>query len=104
MMRIVLVVVAIGFSTAAFAQRPSAGGKPPTHSKPKESVGCRLVGTIKGTKLWAGDCISSTDLRPPAPADVQSPTAEPTLPNQTQRFLAPTPVNPVHGGGREIDV
>jgi len=22
-------------------------------------MGCKLVGTVKGTKLWAGDCTSS---------------------------------------------
>jgi hypothetical protein len=35
--------------------------------KPKEPMGCKLVGTVKGTKLWAGDCVGS-ELRGAAPA------------------------------------
>jgi len=55
-MRILLTLVAICFSANAFAQgaTPKAGTKP---VKPKEPTGCKLVGTVKGTKLWAGDCM-----------------------------------------------
>jgi hypothetical protein len=31
-------------------------------------MGCKLVGTVKGTKLWAGDCVASSELRGAAPA------------------------------------
>jgi hypothetical protein len=27
--------------------------------KPKAASGCKLVGTIKGTKLWAGECVAN---------------------------------------------
>jgi hypothetical protein len=26
-------------------------------------LGCKLVGTVKGTKLWAGDCADASELR-----------------------------------------
>ena len=43
----------------AFAQdsSPKVGNKPLVHVKPKGPTGCKLVGTVKGTKLWAGDCL-----------------------------------------------
>ena len=60
-MRALLVVVAVGFSATAFAQSPppKVGATPLVQVKPKGSQGCKLVGTVKGTKLWAGDCIAS---------------------------------------------
>jgi hypothetical protein len=88
-MRIVLVLVAVSFSTASFAQSlPPVGSKALAHAKPKEPTGCRLVGTVRGTKLWAGDCISSNDLRGAAPATETQPLAERATgvipPGQTQ--------------------
>jgi hypothetical protein len=55
----VFVLVAICFSATAFAQSepPRVGGKPLFQVKPKEPMGCKRVGTVKGTKLWAGDCL-----------------------------------------------
>jgi hypothetical protein len=49
------------FSVSAFAQgaTPMIGTKPLVQVKPKGPVGCKLVGTVKGTKLWAGDCMAS---------------------------------------------
>jgi hypothetical protein len=69
-MRILLVLAAIGFSATAFAQSapPKVGNKPLAQVKPKEPMGCKLVGTVKGTKLWAGDCVASSELRGAAPA------------------------------------
>jgi hypothetical protein len=60
-MRALLVLAVICFSANAFAQdaTPKVGNKSLTQGKPKESMGCKLVGTIKGTKLWAGDCTGS---------------------------------------------
>jgi len=40
------------------------------------SVGCKLVGTVKGTKLWAGEC-TSLELRTGTPAEESSPTSTP---------------------------
>jgi hypothetical protein len=72
-MRILLVLAVIGFSATAFAQNaPPKVGRPLAQIKPKEPIGCKLVGTVKGTKLWAGDCVAS-ELRGAAPAtDTQS--------------------------------
>jgi hypothetical protein len=69
-MRILLVLAAICFSANAFAQdaSPKVGNKPLARVKPKEPMGCKLVGTVKGTKLWAGDCVASSELRGAAPA------------------------------------
>jgi hypothetical protein len=59
-MRFLLIVAVIGFSANAYAQDvPKVGHKPPAQVKPKEPIGCKLVGTVRGTKLWAGDCTGS---------------------------------------------
>jgi hypothetical protein len=57
------------FATSAFAQSapPKAGNRPLAQVRPQVPMGCKLVGTVKGTKLWAGDCESSSALRGPAP-------------------------------------
>ena len=65
-MRSLLIFVAICFSTTAFAQSapPKVGNKPPpVRVKPKEPTACKLVGTVRGTKLWAGDCVGVELLR-----------------------------------------
>ena len=69
-MRVLLVLAAIGLSATAFAQSapPKVGNKSLAQAKPKEPPGCKLVGTVKGTKLWAGDCVASSELRGAAPA------------------------------------
>jgi hypothetical protein len=61
-----LLIAALLVSTSAVAQTaapkggaPSIGGKPLVQVKPKAPTGCKLVGTVKGTKLWAGDCVAS---------------------------------------------
>ncbi len=68
-MRVLLILVAISFAAAAFAQSapPKVGNKPLVQVKPKGPTGCKLVGTVKGTKLWAGDCVGS-ELRGTTPA------------------------------------
>ena len=68
-MRSLLILFAICFSANAFAQdrSPKVGNKPLVQVKPKEPMGCKLVGTVKGTKLWAGDCVGS-ELRGTTPA------------------------------------
>jgi hypothetical protein len=80
-MRTLLILAAIiGFSASAFAQTgaPKIGGKPQAQVKPRAAMGCKLVGTVKGTKLWAGDCAAAPELRG------ATPTPEPKAP-------APTP-------------
>ena len=64
-------------STAALAQdaapakQPTVAGKPLARVKPSAPAGCKLVGTVKGTKLWAGDCTAS-ELRTTLPAEETS--------------------------------
>jgi hypothetical protein len=68
-MRTLLILFTICFSANAFAQNssPKAGNKPLVQVKPKGPTGCKLVGTVKGTKLWAGDCVG-LELRGATPA------------------------------------
>ena len=57
-MRSLLILVAICFSASAFAQSAAPSrNKSVVQAKPKEPSGCKLVGTVRGTKLWAGDCV-----------------------------------------------
>jgi hypothetical protein len=59
-MRALVILAAVCFSTSAYAQgSPKVGSKPLVQVKPKEPMGCKLVGTVRGTKLWAGDCVGS---------------------------------------------
>ena len=82
-MRALVILVAICFSANAFAKDklPKVGNKPLVQVKPKEPMGCKLVGTVKGTKLWAGDCVAS-ELRGATPATESSP--EQASPDQKQ--------------------
>ena len=59
MRRSLVILVAVCLSTTAFAQdAPSkAGNKPVARVKPKEPTACKLVGTVRGSKIWAGDCV-----------------------------------------------
>ena len=60
MMRSLLILVAICFSGTVFAQSaPPKVGKPLAQVRPRAPMGCKLVGTVRGTKLWAGDCVGS---------------------------------------------
>jgi len=54
-----LIFVAICFSGTVFAQSapPKVGNKALVQVKPKAPMGCKLVGTVRDTKLWAGDCV-----------------------------------------------
>jgi len=82
-MRTLLVVATIiGFSATAFAQTaaPKVGGKPLRQVKPPAPMGCRLVGTVKGAKLWAGDCGDASELRGAAPAVEVAPPPSPPAP------------------------
>ena len=71
--RSLLILVAICFSTTAFAQSaPKVGNKPPVRVKPKEPAACKLVGTVRGTKLWAGDCVGVELLKGPTETPEQA--------------------------------
>jgi hypothetical protein len=59
------------------AKRPTVGAKQLIQTKPRAPVGCKLVGTVKGTKLWAGECAAAPELRTGTPAEESSPTSVP---------------------------
>jgi hypothetical protein len=50
-------------AAAPAAQPPRVGGKPIVQVKPSAPAGCKFVGTVRGTKLWAGDCTAADQLR-----------------------------------------
>lgn len=85
-MRAMVILAAVCFSTSAYAQAtpPKMGDKPLVQVKPKEPIGRKLVGTVKGTKLWAGDCVASDQLRGSAP-----PTETETLPERATGIIPP---------------
>jgi hypothetical protein len=75
MTTLLILAAIIGFSASAFAQTAGAkGGGKLKQLKPAAPMGCKLVGTVKGTKLWAGDCAAASELRGISPA------AEPAAP------------------------
>jgi hypothetical protein len=82
-MRIALCFAMLLIPTIALAQgatppkRPTVGTKPLVQAKPRAPVGCKLVGTVKGTKLWAGECTAAPELRTGTPAEESSPTSVP---------------------------
>jgi len=85
-MRVLLILTAIvGFSASAFAHiaAPKGGDKPLKQAKPSAPLGCKLVGTVKGTKLWAGDCAAASELRGTTPA------AEPATLHQHPKQIPP---------------
>src|SRR5436189_4679049 len=44
-------------SASALAQNaPKVGNEPWRQVRPKAPVGCKPLGTVGGTRLWAGDC------------------------------------------------
>jgi hypothetical protein len=87
-MRTLLILAAIiGFSVSALAQTaaPKVGGKPLKHAKPPAPMACKLVGTVKGTKLWAGDCLAPPELRGAAPQpEAPAPTPDANPPTDKQ--------------------
>ena len=69
------VIALISVSSGALAQgappakKPTVRGKPIFQAKPSAPIGCKLVGTVKGTKIWAGNCLDASELRGTTPAD-----------------------------------
>ena len=85
-MKALLVLVAICISANAFAQDapPKADNKPRAQVKPREPMGCKLVGTVRGTKLWAGDCEAAELRGSSAPA-----TETPSLSERASGAIPP---------------
>jgi hypothetical protein len=74
-MRTLLVFTMVCFSTVAFAQSPAPKKpKPIAQALPRAPMGCKLVGTVKGTKLWAGDCADAAELRGTEPTAATAPS------------------------------
>jgi hypothetical protein len=69
MMMRILVIVATIIGLSAFALAQTEAAKSPRQIKPQAQMGCRLVGTVRGTKLWAGDCAPAAELRGATPAE-----------------------------------
>ena len=71
-MKVFLLAAALILPTSAYAQDatkpPTQGAKSAVRMKPKAQGGCTLVGNVRGTKLWAGDCVTPEQLRSSAPA------------------------------------
>ncbi len=82
-MRFLIILAAVCFSMSAFAESapPKIGNKPLVQGKPREPTGCKLVGTVKGTRLWAGDCVGS-ELRGATPATETQSLPEQAPPGQ----------------------
>ena len=74
-------VLAVLFASAAAAQSPKSATKPLRPATQPVPLGCKLVGTVKGTKLWAGDCTDAAALRgaetPPSSLPEQAGSAIP---------------------------
>jgi hypothetical protein len=92
-MKALLVLITVCFSAAAFAQTPPPKtAKPTVQKKPQIPMGCKLVGTVKGTKIWAGDCTDAAALRGAAPAAEAAPAADGgalSLPEQAAGAIPP---------------
>jgi len=74
-MKALLILIAVCFSANAHAQTaapPKVGNKPLVQVKPQAAMGCKFVGTVKGTKLWAGDCVAASEVRGATPTPVPS--------------------------------
>jgi hypothetical protein len=85
-MRALVIFAAVIFFTSAYAQDappPKVSNKPLAQVKRKEPMGCKLVGTIKGIKLWAGDRVGS-ELRGATPA-----TETQSLPERASGVIPP---------------
>jgi hypothetical protein len=78
-MKVAVGLLALLFATSALAQNhpPKAAKRPPMQAKPQAPMGCKLVGTVKGTKIWAGDCAAPSELRGSTPAAPAAPSEAP---------------------------
>ena len=74
---VTLVSGAASAQGAVPAKRPTIGGKPIVQVKPTAPMGCKLVGTVKGTKLWAGECMAPPELRTTTQPEDKAPTPSP---------------------------
>jgi hypothetical protein len=87
MTRLVLaIVLMLALIGSSFAQNtPNAGKKNSAQTKQSASD-CKLVGTVRGTKLWAGTCVAPDELRSSVPATERN---EPTAADQAAASVVP---------------
>lgn len=64
-------------------QKRTTARKPIVQAKPTTPMGCKLVGTVRGTKLWAGEC-TSLELRPMVSDEAAEPDAVGAIGRQTR--------------------
>ena len=65
-------------------QKRTTGRKPIVQAKPNMPLGCKLVGTVRGTKIWAGDCVGTSEIRGATPAEELSSPASAAAPTEKQ--------------------
>jgi hypothetical protein len=87
-MKIAIVMLALLFATSALAQSaaPKAGKRPAAQARQGAPMGCKPVGTVKGTKIWAGDCVDGAELRGATPS---AEVAPPSLPAAAAGAIPP---------------
>ena len=73
----VTMISGVALAQGTPAKRPGVGGKPLAQAKPSPQTGCKLVGTVKGTKLWAGDCTDASGLRTTTTGNEAAPQSPP---------------------------
>lgn len=80
-MKVITTLLVLSLTSSAFAQSPppKQARKSPLQGKPPAAMGCKLVGTVRGTKIWAGDCVAT-----PLPAEIVSPPTEGAAPAEKQ--------------------
>jgi hypothetical protein len=90
-MKALIGFAALLLATSAFAQTapPKVGNKSLVQVKPQAPMGCKLVGTVKGIKLWAGECLAASEFRGgaaavTAPASLPAQATGPVPPGQEQ--------------------
>ena len=88
--RVALAFVLISFGGVAVAQgappakKPTVRGKPIVQAKPSTPIDCKLVGTVRGTKIWAGDCVGTSEIRGATPAEELSSPPSAAAPTEKQ--------------------
>jgi hypothetical protein len=82
-MKVLVGLAGVLFTVSAALAQSTEPKALPTPAKPHPPMGCKLVGTVKGTKLWAGDCSDAVALRGSDHAELQS------LPEQASAAIPP---------------
>ena len=85
-MKVPIGLIILLLTTSAYAQsaQPNGTAKPPAKAKPQAPAGCKFVGTVKGTKLWAGDCADAAGLRGSDPTSLPDQAGAAIPPGQKQ--------------------